>query len=190
MSLSLLWLPGLAVVLLLFVIRLVRPRASWESFRAGAQADVERIRSETRRAAGAVCGEEALLPLRALLRELSLPSGVLVREENAGPEEMRVLVTSPRASLMLRLRCSPCRAPGRLAAPTARWLLAVRAAGAGAGGPEIAPDIGHGIAPDLWSGVWPFEEHFDDLAACAARLQSCVADPASALESFHAVSDG
>lgn len=187
MSLSLLWLLGLAALLLVAVIRVARPRASWEAFHAGALADVERIRRETRRASEAICGAEALLPLCALVRELPLPAGVSVREsvheEDAGQAEMRVLVTSPRASLMLRLTCSICRLPGsRRMAPAGVWRLAVRDAGSGSAGPDVWPDV--------WEGVWPVEESFDDLAACAARLRNCVVDPASALESIHAASDG
>ncbi|MCH5276629.1 MAG: hypothetical protein J1E80_02215 [Desulfovibrionaceae bacterium] len=187
-----LWLPGLAVALLVLVLRFMRPRASWDSFRAGALADGERIRRETRRAAEAVCGEEALLPLRALLRELPLPAGVSVREESAEPEELRVLVTSARASLMLRVRCVSCRRAGRrLMSPAALWLLAARDArsGAAASGAALA-DPWPDRSPDIWQGAWPAEERFTDLAACAARLQNCVADPASALESLHVASDG
>ena len=220
MSLSLLWLLGLAALLLVAVIRVARPRASWEAFRAGALADVERIRRETRQSSEAICGAEALLPLRALVRELPLPAGVSVREsvreEGAGPAEMRLLVTSPRASLMLRLTCPTCRLPGsRRMAPAGVWRLAVRDVGSGStgpdaaarnvghdiapdGGPDICPDIGpvaspdvwEGVWADIWQGVWPVEESFDDLAACAARLRNCVVDPASALESVHAASDG
>lgn len=183
---SLLWLPFLAVLLLLLVIRLMRPRASWESFRAGALADAERIRQEARRATEAICGEEALLPLRALLRELPLPAGISVREEDAGPEELRMLVTSPEASLMVRLSCSACRKAGHLTLPGALWLLALRDAGTASAGTEA-------FAPDVWvdsrPGIWPVEESFDDLAACAARLQNLVVDPASALESLYASSD-
>lgn len=182
MSFSLLWLPALAVFLLVAVIRLVRPRVSWEAFRAGALADVERIRRETRQASEAICGAEALLPLRALLRELPLPAGVSVMEETAGPEEMRVLVTSAQASLMLRLTCSVRRLPGsRRMSPAGVWRLAVRDAGSGSAAPDVSPGI--------WQGSWPVEESFGDLAACAARLQHYIVDPASTLESLHVPSN-
>ena len=65
---SLFLLLGLAALLLIAVLRFVRPRSSWSAFHAGALVRAERTRRETERATEAISGAEALLPLRALLR--------------------------------------------------------------------------------------------------------------------------
>ena len=176
---SLFLLLGLAALLLIAVLRFVRPRSSWSAFHAGALVRAERTRRETERATEAISSAEALLPLRALLREPIVPSGVELHELDAGAEEVRVLVTSPQASLMLRLTHSPYRRADHFPAPPAGlWLLSIRDAVDAAPRPEASsPDAEY------------MEETFDDLAACAARLQTLVADPSSARRSLHAPSD-
>ena len=176
---SLFWLLGLAALLLVVVLRFIRPRSSWAAFRAGALARAERTRREAEQATEAISDAEALLPLRALVRELAVPSGVSLHELATGPEEVRVRVTSPQASLMLCLAHSSYRrAIHSPASPAGVWLLTVRDAGSNTSQPDAAfPDTGY------------TEEAFDDLAACAARLQTLVADPASARRSLHASSD-
>lgn len=179
MSSSLFWFLGLAALLLVVVIRFVRPHSSWTAFRAGALVRAERIRRETERATEAISDAEAILPLRALLRELTVPSGITLHELDAGAEEVRALVTSPQASLMLRLTHSSYRRTDHFpASPAGVWLLSIRDAEDNTPQPDASsPDTGHR------------KETFDDLAACAARLQTLVADPASARRSLHAPSD-
>lgn len=184
MSSSLFWLLGLAALLLMAVLRFVRPRSSWTTFRAGARARAEQTRRETERATEALTDTEALLPLRAVLRDMTPPPGVRLRELEAGPEEVRVLVTSARASLILRLVHSSCRRTGRSpASPAGVWLLTVRDA-------ETLTENARDAEDDAFRprAVCP-EEVFADLAACAARLETLVADPASARRSIHAPSD-
>lgn len=173
---SLFWLLGLAALLLVAVRRYIRPRSSWTSFRANALARAERTHRAAERATEAISDVEALQPLRAALRDMLPPPGVSVRELDAGPAEVRVRVTSPRASLMLRLVHSPYRRTGRPpATPAGVWLLTIQLVSAS----DASPLPGAALP----------EESFDDLAACAARLQTLVADPASARRSAHAPSD-
>lgn len=165
---SLFWLVVLAVLPLVAMRRFIRPRPSWTAFRDHALAHAERTRREAERATGAIADSEALEPLRAALRELTPPAGILVRELEAGPGELCARVTSPQASLMLRLAHSVCRRTGRTPVSAAGvWILTV----------EDGPTAD------------PIQETFDDLAACAARLQTLIADPASARRSVHAPSD-